>query len=167
MVAPRALAAKVQLHSDLRAERLNLHADRRAIRQILLNLLSNAVKFSPGGSVAVTVADHPTGDLALIVSDTGIGMSENEIEIALSPFGQVANVHTRVHDGSGLGLPLVKSLAALHGAKFSIVSAPGVGTTVSLIFPAKRVLRPAPRPNERSSHVPDLTATEWAAVGAA
>lgn len=144
LIAPRALAAGVHLEAQLPPLLPNLHADCRALRQILLNLLSNAVKFSPHGRVTVTARETPAGAIELVVADTGIGMSPGEIEIALSPFGQVANVHTRTHDGSGLGLPLVKSLAALHGAAFSIESAPGMGTRVGLVFPPARTLRRDP-----------------------
>lgn len=83
-----------------------------------------------------------TADLGieLAVADTGIGMSPEHIEIALTPFGQVANEYTRRHDGTGLGLPLVKSLADLHGAALRIDSALGAGTTVRIVFPPERVL---------------------------
>jgi len=134
------LSAGVHLEAGVCLNPSNLFADRRAIRQILLNLLSNAIKFSPNGLVTVLLDRAVGGGIALIVRDTGIGMTPEEIEIALSPFGQVANEHTRLHDGSGLGLPLVKSMAALHGAEFSIDSRPGEGTSVSILFPAVRVL---------------------------
>jgi two-component system cell cycle sensor histidine kinase PleC len=141
IVAPRALSAGVHLQAEICPHPPNLFADRRGIRQILLNLLSNAIKFSPNGSVTVAVREEAGNAVAIVVRDTGIGMTPDEIEMALSPFGQVANEHTRVHDGSGLGLPLVKSMALLHGAEFSIESQPGVGTCVSVLFPGSRVLR--------------------------
>jgi two-component system cell cycle sensor histidine kinase PleC len=141
LVAPRALSGGVHLGAQLPPLLPHLHADSRSIRQILLNLLSNAVKFSPKGSVTVAASEAADGAITLSVFDTGIGMSPAEIEVALSPFGQVANVHTRTQDGSGLGLPLVKSLAALHGAHFSIDSTPGAGTTVTIVFPPSRTLR--------------------------
>jgi len=141
VVAPRALSAGVQLRAEMCPLLPGLFADRRAVRQILLNLLSNAIKFSPNGSVTVVVREEPSGAITLVVDDTGIGMSASELEIALSPFGQIANEHTRTHDGSGLGLPLVKSMAALHGAEFAIESHPGIGTTVTIVFPASRVVR--------------------------
>ena len=109
----------------------------------MLNLLTNAIKFTPGGGrVAVRAERAGDGGLELAVADTGIGMSPEHVEIALTPFGQVANEYTRRHDGTGLGLPLVKSLAELHGANVRIESALGQGTTVSVAFPASRVLRP-------------------------
>jgi two-component system cell cycle sensor histidine kinase PleC len=155
IVAPRALSAGVHLKAELSPDLDHLYADRRAIGQILLNLLSNGVKFSPDGTVTVMARRQSGGQTVLVVADTGIGMSAAEIEIALSPFGQIANVHTRVHDGSGLGLPIVKSLAGLHGAEFSIVSAPGVGTTVTIVFPPSRTLSGRQRAHERFAPTPE------------
>jgi len=142
-VAERARQSQVALDRDIAQGLPPLFADQRSVRHILLNLLANAVKFTPGGG-RVTVRAERTADrgLALAVADTGIGMSAEHIEIALTPFGQVANEYTRRHDGTGLGLPLVKSLAELHGAAFRIDSTLGIGTTVSIAFPAGRVLEP-------------------------
>jgi two-component system, cell cycle sensor histidine kinase PleC len=160
IIAPRAVAASVQLETQLSPNLPILHADRRAIRQILLNLLSNAVKFSPNGKVTVTVCEEANGGVSLNVADTGIGMSTDEIDVALSPFGQIANVHTRVHDGTGLGLPLVKSLALLHGASFSIKSQPGAGTAVTIVFPATRVTRETKPALARILPLPELLAAD-------
>jgi len=140
-VAERARQGHVALDREVAVGLPPLLADQRCVRHILLNLLANAVKFTPGGG-RITVRAERTADrgLALAVADTGIGMSPEHIEIALTPFGQVANEYTRRHDGTGLGLPLVKSLAELHGAQFRIESTLGIGTTVSVAFPAERVL---------------------------
>jgi two-component system cell cycle sensor histidine kinase PleC len=142
MISEGAHANRVELRGNIAPGLPQLFADRRAIKQILQNLLSNAVKFTPGGSVMLTVREDPVGGLAISVRDTGIGMSAADIQVALAPFGQVANALTRVHAGTGLGLPLVKSLAELHGAAFSIDSASGLGTTVEIVFPPSRVIRP-------------------------
>jgi two-component system cell cycle sensor histidine kinase PleC len=140
-VAERARQGQVVLDREIPAGLPSLLADQRSIRHILLNLLTNAIKFTPGGG-RVTVRAERAGDrgLELAVADTGIGMSLEHLGIALAPFGQVANEYTRRHDGTGLGLPLVKSLAELHGAAFQINSTLGVGTTVSIAFPPERVL---------------------------
>jgi PAS domain S-box-containing protein len=115
-------------------------ADQRSVRQILLNLLSNAVKFTrSGGQVFVSTIQLPGGDIALKVRDTGIGMNEREMQIAMEPFRQVAN-SGRKDDGTGLGLPITKALAEANRATFQIESAPGAGTIVQIIFPATRVL---------------------------
>jgi two-component system cell cycle sensor histidine kinase PleC len=158
IMTPRAVAAGAKLETRLSPGLPILHADHRAIRQILLNLLSNAVKFSPNGMITVTVHEEAGGGIAIGVADTGIGMSAAEIEVALSPFGQIANVHTRAHDGTGLGLPLVKSLALLHGARFAIDSQPGAGTTVRIVFPAERVMRETAPPAARILPPPELLA---------
>jgi two-component system cell cycle sensor histidine kinase PleC len=109
-------------------------ADPLHVRQILVNLLSNAIKFTPRGRVTVCAAAADRG-VEIAIADTGIGMTIKETEIALRPFGQVANHLTRTHEGPGLGLPLVKALAAINGATFRIASEPGKGTRVSMRFP--------------------------------
>jgi two-component system cell cycle sensor histidine kinase PleC len=120
-----------------------LLADQRAIRQILLNLLSNAIKFTSGGGVIIVRAGRLTsGEIELAVADSGIGIDPEHIEAVLAPFGQIAHEHNRSHDGTGLGLPLVRAFAELHGASFSIDSAVGRGTTVMVRFPAHRALEP-------------------------
>ncbi|MCM0020727.1 MAG: ATP-binding protein [Tagaea sp.] len=115
-------------------------ADPRHFRQMLLNLLSNAIKFTgQGGDVALFAATDPSGAAVVGVRDTGIGMDAAGVELALRPFGQVANALTRAHDGTGLGLPIVKALAELNGAEFRIDSAPGKGTRATLRFPANAI----------------------------
>jgi signal transduction histidine kinase len=116
-----------------------LHADARRVRQIVVNLLSNAVKFTlAGGEVTVAVRRVRDG-LQLSVRDTGIGMAADEIPIALARFGQVDNRLARKFDGTGLGLPLSKRLAELHGGSLSVESVQNAGTTVTVIFPNDRL----------------------------
>lgn len=115
-----------------------------AIKQMLMNLLSNAVKFTPEkGTVTVAVENDHDGGLRLSVTDTGIGLDEDEIKKALSPFGQVDGSHKKEGAGAGLGLTLVNALIKLHQGKLELFSQKGIGTTVSLIFPPKRVSNPA------------------------
>jgi signal transduction histidine kinase len=103
---------------------------------VVLNLLSNAIKFTPkGGKVSIS-ASAWEGAVTITVADTGIGMAEKDIPRALEPFGQISNAMTRVHEGTGLGLPLSKNLIELHGGHFEIKSTPGVGTTVAITLPA-------------------------------
>jgi len=117
-------------------------ADERALKQILLNLLSNSVKFTrPGGTITIAAELLANDDFALSVTDTGIGMSEAEIPKALAPFGQLDSSLTRKYAGTGLGLPLVKSLAELHGGAIAITSTLGAGTRVTVTLPANRVLQ--------------------------
>ncbi len=116
--------------------------DAAKLTEILVNLLSNAIKFTPtGGKVRLMIGREPRGGLAFRVTDTGIGMSAEQIPIALSPFGQVDSGHTRKYEGVGLGLPLTKQLIELHGGTIRIDSEPGRGTTVSFHLPEQRVRR--------------------------
>jgi signal transduction histidine kinase len=139
LVAPQALQGEVELAWRAPASALPpLFCDRVRVRQMLLNILSNAVKFTePGGSVEISAE---LGDgLQLIVKDSGVGIKPEDIARILTPFGQVASVYSRNHQGSGLGLTLTKALVERHGGLLRLHSAPGVGTTVRLWFPAERV----------------------------
>ncbi len=111
-----------------------------ALKQVALNLLSNAVKFTPqGGYVTISSEIDPEGCLRLSFTDTGIGLDADEIEKALSPFGQIDNALNREGSGVGLGLTLVNSMMQLHDGRLEIFSQKGVGTTATLVFPAERV----------------------------
>jgi signal transduction histidine kinase len=115
-----------------------LFGDKRKVRQILLNLLSNAIKFTPeGGSVTLQARIERHGGIQMSVSDTGIGIPEEDIAKALSVFGQVHR--SQSHEGTGLGLPLCKMFTELHGGRLTLTSKVGVGTTVTITFPAERV----------------------------
>ncbi len=118
-----------------------LRADERKIKQILLNLLSNAVKFTPeGGSVTTTARIERNGRLALGVADTGIGIAAKDMAAVMAPFGQVDSTLARRYEGTGLGLPLTKSLVDLHDGELDLSSEVGHGTTVTVRFPAARVI---------------------------
>jgi PAS domain S-box-containing protein len=122
-----------------------LFADRGKLRQVLMAVLSNATKFTPdGGKIALTMDAEPDGDFSICIQDTGIGMSEADIAVAMQPFSQVDNALARRFEGTGLGLPVSKALMELHGGRLSIQSARSVGTLVTLHFPAERV-RPVSR----------------------
>ena len=121
-----------------------LRADQRAIKQVLLNLLSNAVKFTPrGGSVVARAEDRAGTSLIVSVTDSGIGMSPDEIEIALTPFGQIDSKLARQHVGTGLGLPLTRSLVQLHGGDITVSSRKGSAPRSPPTFPDERVIRAA------------------------
>ena len=116
-----------------------LRADERAIRQIALNLLSNSVKFTePEGRIEVGTKHSADGTIGMYFSDTGIGIAADDIAKALEPFVQVSRVHGRSHEGTGLGLPIAKQLAELHGADFDIHSDVASGTTITIRFPRER-----------------------------
>ncbi len=118
-----------------------LRGDERKIRQILLNLLSNAVKFTPaGGAVSIRARLLGDGAVTISVADTGIGIPPDQIERVMEPFTQVEHVLSRSHAGTGLGLPLCKELARLHGGSLMLTSVVGAGTTVTLTLPRERVL---------------------------
>ncbi|WP_428247467.1 sensor histidine kinase [Ferrovibrio sp.] len=118
---------------------VKLHADRRAVLQMLLNLLSNAVKFTERGSVELAAAVTASGGLRFSVRDTGIGMTSAQLAKVLEPFYQVQNALTRDQPGTGLGLPLVDRLIRLQGGRLEIESQPGIGTTASIELPPARV----------------------------
>jgi len=116
-----------------------LWADPRKLRQVLLNLLSNAIKFTAaGGQVTVEAVADSTGAVFISVADTGIGIAAKDIAVALAPFSQVDSALNRKFEGTGLGLPLAKALVELHQGRFELESEPGVGTTVTISFPAAR-----------------------------
>jgi PAS domain S-box-containing protein len=141
LVRERAAQGKVSLQIQVPEGLPPMRGDERALRQVLLNFLSNAVKFTPaGGTVTIRANFDVVRGFALSVSDTGIGMSQKEIEIAFRPFGQIDSALSRNHEGTGLGLPITRELVRLHGGDVNIVSAPNCGTTVTARFPAARAM---------------------------
>jgi len=126
-------------------------ADRRAVQQILINLLSNAVKFTPERGDVEIGARRSGGRLSFWVSDTGIGISEEDMARLGRPFTQIRNDYTRQFEGTGLGLSLVKGLVSLHQGEMSIESAPGKGTLVTVTLP---VDGPAPAERESTGQTP-------------
>jgi signal transduction histidine kinase len=116
-------------------------ADARSVRQIVLNLLSNSIKVAAGGGqVIVSTTLSEAGEVVLRLRDTGVGMSETDLQTALEPFRQVATSTRWGSGGTGLGLPLTKALAEANRAHFGISSAPNAGTMVEITFPPTRVL---------------------------
>jgi PAS domain S-box-containing protein len=140
IVHQRADEAGVTIAVEMAANLPKLRADERAVKQILFNLLSNAIKFRPAPGQVTLLVQECDGRLCLIVRDTGIGMSESEIAIALQPFGQVDSQLARKHQGTGLGFPICESLMRLHGGALRIQSIPGQGTTTTASFPRERTV---------------------------
>lgn len=129
--------AKVTLTTKFSAKGAVVRGDERKLEQIFQNLLSNAVKFTPeGGTVEVELGDKESRGVTVVVRDTGVGMSEEEIRVALEPFGQVDGAHTRWREGTGLGLPIARALVELHGGEFRLKSEKNVGTEVAMYFPS-------------------------------
>ena len=142
LVAGRAEQAQVKLAVNVDPATDLLHVDGRMLKQMLINLVGNAIKFSPkGGSIEIKVTPagpEPHGGVVFAVADHGIGIAKEDIPRILKPFEQVETAFARNFDGIGLGLPLVNSMARLHGATLTIDSELNVGTTVSILFPAAR-----------------------------
>ncbi|MCF8481037.1 MAG: PAS-domain containing protein [Rhodospirillum sp.] len=142
LISTRAREGGVRLVRDLVDPSPWVRVDGRRMKQVLINVLSNAVKFTPrDGEVRVSLRNPGPGrDLNITVSDTGVGMAEEEIRVALSPFGQIDSGLARRHEGTGLGLPLAKSLMDIHGGSLTLHSAPARGTVVTLTLPWSRVM---------------------------
>ena len=122
-----------------------ISGDLRLIRQVMINLLSNAVKFTPeGGRVVTMVEASPDGACLVKITDTGIGIAEEDLEDVLKPFVQVESAFARQHEGTGLGLPLVKKIMELHDGSLRIDSELGQGTSVTARFPPDRCRPPDP-----------------------
>jgi len=157
LVFHRADDAQVKLSHHIEKDIPNLLCDERRLKQVLLNLLSNAVKFTPeNGQVTLNVLRASDGGLRFEVEDTGIGMDEQGIETALTQFGQVDSKLSRRHEGTGLGLPLSKSLVELHSGALDIRSRLGHGTTVVAHFPPERTIDKGVKNVEVKSPDPDV-----------
>jgi signal transduction histidine kinase len=140
IVHEMAQRAQIQFDSEIEEPLPAVMGDPAKLTQIVVNLLSNAVKFTPpGGNVRLKVEHNGRRGITLRVEDSGIGMSPEQIPIALEPFGQIESSFTRKHDGVGLGLPLAKRLVELHGGRIALDSAPGKGTVASVHLPEERV----------------------------
>ena len=132
--------AEIDFGTEIAKPLPELIGDPAKLTQILVNLLSNAIKFTaPGGKVRLRVERCLHQGITFQVEDTGIGMSAEQIPIALAPFGQIETGLARKHDGVGLGLPLTKRLVELHGGTIEIDSEPGKGTVVSAHLPEERL----------------------------
>jgi PAS domain S-box-containing protein len=140
MIGPKARAGHLELVKHMPADLPLVRGDERLVKQVILNLLSNAVKFTePGGKVRVNAGLTGEGDLALVISDTGIGMTESETRSVMEKFVQADSSLARKYDGSGLGLPLSRAFMQLHEGALELTSAPGEGTNVRITFPAHRL----------------------------
>jgi signal transduction histidine kinase len=139
-IRPKLMAEKLVVVNLMEGAVPKVIGEELAIKQIILNLLSNAVKFTgEGGRITLSHEIDHEGQLRIAITDTGIGLDETEIEKALSPFGQVDSSLSRGGSGAGLGLTLVDSLIKLHGGRLELFSQKGVGTTATIVFPARRV----------------------------
>lgn len=143
LVSGRAEAEDVALESQVPKLLPPLYADERTLKQVLVNLLTNAVKFTPaGGTVTTRTWIDQEGGYVLQVSDTGVGMVQDDIPRAMTRFVQLESQLTRKHEGTGLGLPLSRALVEMHGGTLDLQSEFGSGTTATVRFPAERTLSP-------------------------
>ncbi|MEM1284520.1 MAG: ATP-binding protein [Pseudomonadota bacterium] len=141
IMQPQASQGRIIVRTSLPQSLPKVVADVRSIRQIVLNLISNAIKFTDaGGQIIVSTLYEPTGEVSLRVRDTGRGMSEADVQLAMEPFRQVPTTLNQVITGTGLGLPLTKALVEANKAQFALESTPGEGTLVKVTFPLQRVL---------------------------
>lgn len=133
--------ARVTIDSRVPADLPLVRGDAVKLRQVFTNLVCNAVKFTPsGGTVALRASTTAEGGVLVAVQDTGIGMTPDELLVAMTPFGQVDGGRSRWREGTGLGLPIAKGLIELHGGTLEIRSVKGRGTQAVVSLP------PRPKP---------------------
>jgi two-component system, cell cycle sensor histidine kinase PleC len=137
-VKHNAAESGVEINMRIAAALPAVRGDPVKLRQIFTNLISNAVKFTTkGGSVALEALRLAEGGVVVLVRDTGIGMTPEELEVALSPFGQVDAGRSRWREGTGLGLPIAMALVELHGGELKVRSVKGQGTEVAVLLPPR------------------------------
>jgi len=139
-------AKSVAFTSDVPSELPRLLVDELKLKQIVINLLSNAVKFTPAGKICLEARVEGRHGFVIAIADTGIGIAPEEMAHVFTPFTQLKANVSRPIPGTGLGLPLTKALVELHGGSLIVDSTVGAGTTVTVTFPAKRIVRPAASP---------------------
>lgn len=134
----QAFDAGVALELSVAAPLPPVRGDSTKLRQAICNVISNAIKFTPnGGRVQIEGTATVDGAVAVTVADSGVGMSDEEIDVALTPFGQVDGGRTRWREGAGLGLPIARALVDLHGGRIDIRSRKGEGTSVTILLPSR------------------------------
>jgi two-component system, cell cycle sensor histidine kinase PleC len=132
----KAKEKNIAIEVNIPADEPEIFADPLRLKQIIINLLSNAVKFTPDwGRITIQTGYDYEGYLTLSVIDNGPGMTPQEIDTAMSPFGQIDTAFNKRNEGSGLGLPIAQALAKLHGGDLQVTSVKGSGTRVNLFIP--------------------------------
>ena len=131
-------AAQISLSCKMDTNLPTVRGDATKLQQAIASLLNNAIKFNvPGGKVAVEATRNMDGGASVLISDTGIGMTDEEVAVALKLFGQVDGGKARSYEGTGLGLPIAKALVELHGGRLDIRTTKGLGTVVAVQLPSK------------------------------
>ncbi|MGO9486103.1 MAG: ATP-binding protein [Rhodomicrobium sp.] len=139
-IKPQAKSGNVKIVKDYPPDGIQIRCDEVRLKQVFINVLSNAVKFTPsGGRIVISTALVDGGGLSIAIRDTGIGMTQEDIEAAFEKFRQIDNSMTKRFAGTGLGLPLAKQLVELHGGTIAVSSEPAIGTEVRILLPAARV----------------------------
>ena len=152
LTAGRVREAELSQEVDFPSDLPPIRGDERKTKQVLLNLVTNSVKFTPtGGRITVSARFDPEDGLAVTVTDTGIGIPEEDLERVLKPFEQVDSSLSRQHQGTGLGLPLVKAIMEMHGGRLRLRSTLGTGTAVTVVFPPERAILDPVRDLPRSA----------------
>lgn len=142
MVRESAKNSGVTIETQVAGDLPHVVADERMVKQMLLNLLSNAVKFTPmGGQVVISAGMSVTGEICILVKDTGIGVAAEDLQRIFEPFVQVEGPFNRRHQGTGLGLSLVRAMAEQHHARLELESEVGRGTIARICFPTDRVIQ--------------------------
>jgi signal transduction histidine kinase len=137
---PAAVKKGVSLDARGSDQTLTIRGDYDVLRRIVGNVVSNAIKFTQDGGIYISAMRRETGEMEIGITDTGLGMTDEELQAIIEPFRQADNSLSRNQEGSGLGVPLAKALLNLHDGDLEIRSEPDVGTTVSIVLPANRVI---------------------------
>jgi two-component system cell cycle sensor histidine kinase PleC len=137
--------AHVDLRADIGSDLPPIRGDADKLKRIFMNIISNALKFTPANGIIDVIAHRSaSGGTIVAIRDSGLGMTAEEIAVAMTPFGQVDSGRSRWREGAGLGLPIAKALVELHGGSLEIRSKKGSGTDVVLAFPAADSVSPVP-----------------------
>jgi signal transduction histidine kinase len=136
LTAPQRAVKRLRYDASGCEQKLVFRADKQKLVQILLNMLSNAVKFTPAdGCITVSTARISSDLAAITVTDTGLGMSPQELALVFEPYVQFDNALSREHKGTGLGMPISREMARAMGGDLVATSQPGAGSTFTLTLP--------------------------------
>jgi len=138
-VEPIVAQSSVHIEASVDQRLPSVQSDRQKVKQIVLNLLTNAVKFTPSGTITLSARYDPrVREVAVTVADTGIGIAAEDHERIFEDFQQADSSPTRTHGGAGLGLSICRRLATMLGGKIQLESAPGIGSTFTVVLPRRK-----------------------------
>lgn len=140
LIIERAGKAEIRFKTKIQEKLPHIQADEQKLLQIFLNLITNAIKFTPPGGTVTLIVEHTPGHgMTFTITDTGIGVDDDDISKVLEPFSQVNDPRVRQQEGTGLGLPLSKRMVELHDGVFEFNSRKNIGTTVTVKMPDHRI----------------------------